>query len=27
MKQLTKAEEEIMQALWQLKKANVKSII
>ena len=27
MKQLTKAEEEIMQALWQLKKANVKSVI
>lgn len=27
MKQLTKAEEEIMQALWDLKKANVKSII
>ncbi len=27
MKQLTKAEEEIMQALWRLKKANVKSII
>ena len=27
MKQLTKAEEEIMQILWQLKKANVKSII
>ena len=27
MKQLTKAEEEIMQVLWQLKKANVKSII
>ncbi len=27
MKQLTKAEEQIMQALWQLKKANVKSII
>ncbi|WP_299114562.1 BlaI/MecI/CopY family transcriptional regulator [uncultured Winogradskyella sp.] len=27
MKQLTKAEEEIMQALWQLKKANVKSLI
>lgn len=27
MKQLTKAEEEIMQALWQLEKANVKSII
>jgi predicted transcriptional regulator len=27
MKQLTKAEEEIMQALWQLKKTNVKSII
>lgn len=27
MKQLTKAEEEIMQVLWQLKKANVKAII
>ncbi|MBJ7881490.1 BlaI/MecI/CopY family transcriptional regulator [Gelidibacter salicanalis] len=27
MKQLTKAEEEIMQVLWQLKKANVKQII
>ncbi|MFY0713274.1 BlaI/MecI/CopY family transcriptional regulator [Seonamhaeicola sp. NFXS20] len=27
MKQLTKAEEDIMQILWQLKKANVKSII
>ncbi len=27
MKQLTKAEEDIMQALWKLKKANVKSII
>ncbi|WP_298418727.1 BlaI/MecI/CopY family transcriptional regulator [uncultured Kordia sp.] len=27
MKQLTKAEEEIMQILWQLKKANVKTII
>lgn len=27
MKQLTKAEEEIMQALWQLEKANVRSII
>ena len=27
MKQLTKAEEEIMQVLWQLKKANVKSIL
>ena len=27
MKQLTKAEEEIMQTLWLLKKANVKSII
>jgi len=27
MKQLTKAEEEIMQALWQLEKANVKAII
>jgi predicted transcriptional regulator len=27
MKQLTKAEEEIMQILWLLKKANVKSVI
>lgn len=27
MKQLTKAEEEIMQILWQLKSANVKAII
>src|SRR5690606_38235675 len=27
MKQLTKAEEEIMQVLWQLEKANVKQII
>lgn len=27
MKQLTKAEEEVMQILWQLKKANVASII
>lgn len=27
MKQLTKAEEEIMQVLWKLKKANVKTII
>jgi predicted transcriptional regulator len=27
MKQLTKAEEDIMQILWQLKKANVKAII
>jgi len=27
MKQLTKAEEEIMQALWGLKRANVKAII
>lgn len=27
MKQLTKAEEEIMQVLWKLKKANVKHII
>lgn len=27
MKQLTKAEEEIMQALWQLKKATVKAVI
>lgn len=27
MKQLTKAEEDIMQILWQLEKANVKAII
>lgn len=27
MKQLTKAEEEIMQILWQLEKATVKTII
>lgn len=27
MKQLTKAEEEIMQVLWQLGKANVKQIL
>lgn len=27
MKQLTKAEEEIMQILWQLEKATVKDII
>ncbi|WP_424495179.1 BlaI/MecI/CopY family transcriptional regulator [Salinimicrobium sp. GXAS 041] len=27
MKQLTKAEEEIMQILWKLKKANVASVI
>jgi len=27
MKQLTKAEEEIMHVLWKLKKANVKQII
>lgn len=27
IKQLTKAEEEIMQILWQLKKANVAAII
>lgn len=27
MKQLTKAEEEIMQVLWQLEQANVKEII
>jgi len=27
MKQLTKAEEEIMQVLWKLQKANVKTII
>ena len=26
-KQLTKAEEEIMQVLWQLEKANVKQVI
>ena len=26
-KQLTKAEEEIMQVLWQLEKGNVKQII
>ncbi|TYA53063.1 BlaI/MecI/CopY family transcriptional regulator [Formosa maritima] len=26
-KQLTKAEEEIMQMLWRLEKANVKQII
>ncbi|NHN26587.1 BlaI/MecI/CopY family transcriptional regulator [Flavobacterium jejuense] len=26
-KQLTKAEEEIMQVLWQLEEANVKDII
>ena len=27
MKQLTRAEEEIMQLLWQLEKANVADII
>ncbi|MGB1307454.1 MAG: BlaI/MecI/CopY family transcriptional regulator [Oceanihabitans sp.] len=27
MKQLTKAEEDIMQVLWQLENANVKAII
>lgn len=27
MKQLTKAEEEIMQILWRLKKANVAAVI
>ena len=27
MKPLTKAEEDIMQILWQLEKANVKDII
>ena len=27
MKQLTKAEEDIMQVLWELQKANVKAII
>lgn len=27
MKQLTKAEEEIMQQLWQLKNATVKDIV
>ena len=27
MKQLTKAEEEVMQVLWQLQKCNVASII
>ncbi|WP_300435646.1 BlaI/MecI/CopY family transcriptional regulator [Christiangramia sp.] len=27
MKQLTKAEEEIMQILWDLKEANVASVI
>lgn len=27
MKQLTKAEEDIMRILWQLKKANVKHVI
>jgi len=27
MKSLTKAEEDIMQVLWQLEKANVKDII
>jgi len=27
MKQLTKAEEEIMQVLWHLENANVKEVI
>ena len=27
MKQLTKAEEEIMQVLWELQIANVKEVI
>ncbi len=27
MKQLTKAEEEVMQLLWQLERANVAAII
>ncbi|MGW9685124.1 BlaI/MecI/CopY family transcriptional regulator [Flagellimonas sp. 2504JD1-5] len=27
MKQLTKAEEEVMQLLWQLEKANVAAIL
>ncbi|MFT6795967.1 MAG: BlaI family penicillinase repressor, partial [Maribacter sp.] len=27
MKQLTKAEEEVMQVLWQLKKCNVAAVI
>ena len=27
MKQLTKAEEEVMQLLWQLEEANVATII
>ncbi len=27
MKQLTKAEEEVMQILWQLQKCNVASVI
>lgn len=27
MKQLTKAEEEVMQLLWQLEKANVATMI
>ncbi len=27
MKQLTKAEEEIMQILWELKEANVAAIV
>ena len=27
MKQLTKAEEEVMQILWQLEKANVAALI
>lgn len=27
MKQLTKAEEEVMQVLWQLEKSNVAAVI
>jgi len=27
MKQLTKAEEEIMQVLWELQKTNVKGVL
>ena len=27
MKELTKAEEEVMQQLWKLEEANVASII
>ncbi|MFD2588531.1 BlaI/MecI/CopY family transcriptional regulator [Croceitalea marina] len=27
MKQLTKAEEEVMQLLWQLEKANVAALV